>query len=123
MHEQVHRWVQWGSQMDSIGMEDGRAVVVGCILSGVDAVCWPEAVPTLHPEVNGECVPTVGDDGGAPEDNDLKLFNHWEDKLGDEQHGESEASSVHKEVHRHREINTNRYTLRKRIKEPQQIQT
>ena len=91
----------------------------------VDAVCWPNAVPTLHPEVNSDerSGPTVGDNDGAPEDRDPTLFNHQEDNSGNEQHGESQASSVNGDINHNREINTNRYSLRKVIKTPQRFRT
>eukprot|EP00731_Ephydatia_muelleri_P031156 Em0022g670a len=56
----------------------------------VDALCWPNAVPTQHSEVNSErSGPTVGDDDGAPEYDDLTLFNHREGNLGNEPHCET----------------------------------
>ena len=80
-------------------------------------------MPTQHSEVNSErSGPTVGDDYGAPEYDDLTLFNHREGNLGNESHCETEANSVNGEVNRNRD-DTNRYSLRKRIKKPQRFRT
>ena len=73
-------------------------------LEWVDALCWPNAVPTQHSEVNSErSGPTVGDDDGAPEYDDLTLYNHREGNLGNEPHCETEANSVNGEVNRNRQ--------------------
>ena len=78
---------------------------------------WVDAVPTLHSEVNSErSGPTVGDDDGAPEYDDLTPVNHRENNLGN---CEPEANRVNGEVNRNRESSTNWYSLRKRIKKPQ----